>query len=211
MVPVMTRANLQLTDYDAEGPLHADDLVKVSAPLSALLTQELDGASEALGIGSDEILIAALGRSIERTIGEGIVDVDIPGYGTSVHAMALRCAGPAQAGPDELLADVRSGLEALKVRRIVHGVPDDPRVQPTSELLFADGDAAATRPHLGHALELRAYRTGDVLILDWWFDARCFEPYTVEELAEQFPLALIELTSEATPPVHATPELAMAH
>ncbi|MDT5073058.1 MAG: hypothetical protein QOH82_2378, partial [Mycobacterium sp.] len=37
------------------------------------------------------------------------------------------------------------------------------------------------------------------------------ESYTVQELAEQFPLALIELTSEATPPIHATPELALAH
>jgi hypothetical protein len=33
----------------------------------------------------------------------------------------------------------------------------------------------------------------------------------VQELAEQFPLALIELTSEATPTSMATAELAMAH
>jgi hypothetical protein len=93
----------------------------------------------------------------------------------------------------------------------VHGVPDDPRGQPISEVLFAVGDTAPTRPHLGHVLELRAYRDGDVIALDWWFDGRSFEPYTVQELSEQFPLALIELTSEATPPIHATPELAMAH
>ena len=207
----MTRANLQLTDYDAVGPLHDEDLQKVAAPLSALLTMELDGASEALGLMSDEFLIAALGRSIERTIGGGTVTVDVPGYGTSVHSMTLRCAAPDQVGADDMLAGVRGALEALKVRRIVHGVPDDPRVQPVSEILFVDGETAATRPHLGHVLELRAYRDGDVIALDWWFDARSFEPYTVQELAEQFPLALIELTSEATPPIHATPELAMAH
>jgi hypothetical protein len=207
----MTRANLQLTDYDAVGPLRVEDLQKVAAPLSALLTQELDGAATALGLTSDEILVAALGRAIERTIGEGTVTLDVPGFGTSVQSMTLRCASPAQAGPDEMLAGVRGALEALKVRRIVHGVPDDPRRQPLSEVLFADGDTSATLPHLGHALELRTYRDGDVIALDWWFDGRSFEPYTVQELAEQFPFALIELTSEATPPIHATPELAMAH
>ena len=183
----------------------------MAAPLSTLLTQELEGASEVLGLTSDEILIAALGRAIERTIGGGTVALDVPGYGTSVHSMTLRCVAPAETPADDMLGGVHDALEALKVRRIVHGVPDDPRGQPISELLFADGDPAAARAHLGHALELRAYRAGDVIALDWWFDARSFEPYTVQELAEQFPLALIELTSEATPPVHATPELAMAH
>ena len=33
--------------------------------------------------------------------------------------------------------------------------------------------------------------------MDWWYDARGFDPYTVEELAEQCRFALIELTSEA--------------
>jgi hypothetical protein len=207
----MTRANLQLTDYDVEGPLLVDDLEKVAAPLTALLTQELDGASEALGLTTGEILIAAIGRAIERTIGAGVVTLDVPGYGTSIHAMTVRCAAPAEASADEMLGGVHDALAALKVRRIVHGVPDEPRAQPVSQLFFANGDAAVARPHLGHALELRTYPVGDVIALDWWFDARSFEPYTVQELAEQFPLALIELTSEATPPIHATPELAMAH
>ena len=44
------------------------------------------------------------------------------------------------------------------------------------------------------------YRTTDLLHLDWWYDTRRFYPSTVEELTEQFPLALIELTSDAIPP-----------
>jgi hypothetical protein len=207
----MTRANLQLTDYDAEDRPRVQDLELVAAPLSSLLTMELDGAAEVLGLTSDEILLAALGRAIERTIGNGAVAVDVPGYGTSVHPMALSCAAPGQVDADEMLAGVHHALEALTVRRIVHGVPDDPRSQPVSDVLFANGDSAAARAHIGHLLELRAYRRGDVVALDWWFDARSFESYTVQELAEQFPLALIELTSEATPPIHATPELALAH
>ena len=207
----MTRANLELADYDAEGRPQVQDLEMVAAPLSSLLTMELDGAAEVLGLTSDEILLAALGRAIERTIGNGTVTVDVSGYGTSVHAMVLPCAAPGQFDADETLAGVHHALEALTVRRIVHGVPDDPRSQPVSDVLFANGESAAGRPHIGHLLELRAYRTGEVIALDWWFDARSFEAYTVAELADQFPLAMIELTSEATPPVHANHELALAH
>ena len=207
----MTRANLQLSDYPADGRPLVQDLEMVEAPLPALLTMELDGAAEVLGLTIDEILLAALGRAIERTIGNGAVSVDVPVYGTSVHPVALSCATPAQVDANEMLAGVHHSLDALAVHRIVHGVPDDPRAEPVSEVLFANGDSAATRPHLGHLLELRAYRQGDAIALDWWFDCRSFEPYSVIELAEQFPLALIELTSEATPPVLATAELALAH
>jgi len=54
-------------------------------------------------------------------------------------------------------------------------------------------------PGLGHALELRIYRTADRVHVDWWYDSSHFEPYTVEELAEQFPLALFEMTTDALP------------
>lgn len=33
------------------------------------------------------------------------------------------------------------------------------------------------------------------LRIDWAYDTRNFDRYTVEELSEQFPLALIEVTS----------------
>ena len=207
----MTRANLQLTDYDAGGRPEVQDLQLVAAPLTPLLTMELDGAAEALELSSEAILLAALGRAIDRTIGNGVTAVDVPGYGTSVHPMELSCATPTQTSADEMLTTVHGAFDALAVGRIVHGVLDDPRTQPISDILFANGGSAANRPHLGHLLELRAYRHDGVIALDWWFDARSFEPYTIEELAEQFPLALIELTSEGTPPVHAATELALAH
>ena len=44
------------------------------------------------------------------------------------------------------------------------------------------------------------HRAGDLLHLDWWYDTARLERYTVEELAEQFPLALIEITSDAAAP-----------
>ena len=48
-------------------------------------------------------------------------------------------------------------------------------------------------------LELRAHREDELVQLDWWYDTRSFDRYTVEELAEQLPFTLIELTSEAMP------------
>ncbi|WP_286274124.1 hypothetical protein [Mycobacterium antarcticum] len=207
----MMRANLQLTDYDAEGRPRVEDLELVPAPLSPLLTMELDGAVEVLGLTSEEILLGALGRAIERTIGSGQVTVDVPGYGARVHPLTVQCAAPRQIDADGMLTSAHHALAELAVRRMVHGVPDDPRPQPVSDVLFASGDTAVTRPYLGHLLELRAYCDQDVMALDWWFDARSFESYTVAELAEQFPLALIELTSEATPPVQYAPKLAVAH
>ena len=52
-------------------------------------------------------------------------------------------------------------------------------------------------PGLGHALELRVYRTAGLLHLDWWFDIRRLQPSEVKMLAEHFPVALTELTQEA--------------
>jgi len=54
---------------------------------------------------------------------------------------------------------------------------------------------------LGYALELRAYRVDGLLQLDWWYDTGRFDSYTIEELMEQFPFALFEMTSDAAAPV----------
>jgi hypothetical protein len=205
----MMLANLQVTDYDAAGRPADDDVAVLSTRLSDVLTQELDGASAALGVSADEIMLAAFGRAIARTIGEGIIEVDVPGHGAVVHSVALACVGPNQRHATEMLASVHRAVAAVSLHRAVHGVPADPQAQPLSGILFAFGDTDPAR--LGHVLELRAYRAGEVLALDWWYDARCFEPYTIEELSEQFPFALIELTSEAESPVMVTAELAMAH
>jgi hypothetical protein len=97
----------------------------------------------------------------------------------------------------------------VSLRRTVHGVPDDPHAQPLSDVLFAYGTSEPAR--LGHPIELCAHRRGGVLVLDWWYDAPSFERYTIEELSEQLPFTLIELTSEATAPVLAGAALAMAH
>src|SRR4051794_23252365 len=139
----MTRANLQLTDYDAEGRPRVEDMELFSASLSAVLTMELDGAAGVLKLSTDEILLAALGRTVERAIGAGVVTVDVPCYGTSVQPVELSCTSPAQLDADEMLAGVHRQLDAVAVHRIVHGVPDDPRAGAVAAVLFATGDDAA--------------------------------------------------------------------
>lgn len=205
----MEHANLQLTDYDAVGGPQFDDLSVLSAPLSEVLTQELDGACLALGLTPDDVLLAALGRTIHRTIG-GIVGVDVPGYGTKVYPVALTCAGPDSVSASKLLASVHRTLGALSIHQVVYGVPNDHRMQAESDILFVYGDAASDLAGAGHLLELRAHRSGDVIVLDWRYDTRSFESYTVQELSEQFSHGLIELTSEVTAPILAATELAMA-
>ena len=54
-----------------------------------------------------------------------------------------------------------------------------------------------TVPGLGHALELRSYRHGGVIHVDWWYDSRRVPATIVDELAAQFPLTLIELLDSA--------------
>jgi hypothetical protein len=205
----MMCANLQVIDFDGAEGSQSGDAAVLSAPLSDVLTQELDGASAALGIAAEDVLLAALGRAIARTIGEGFVAVDVPGHGRTVRPVTLSCVGPQRIDATEMLASVHYMVAALSLHRVVRGVPDDPHTQPLSDVLFAYGNSDPAQ--LGHALELHAHRRGEVLVLDWWYDASRFERYTIEELSEQFPFALIELTSEATAPVLAATELAMAH
>lgn len=178
-----------LTDYDAEGSPLPDDMGRLAAPLSQLLSDELDGASRHLGVPAEVILLAALGRTVQRTAGGGVLHVDlmVEGAGT-VYGVGVPCVAPAEVDATRLLAAVRASIADVPCAG--------------AEVAFsytAGGRAAEVIPGLGHALELRAYREAGVVALDWWYDTRQFEDYTVEELTEQFALALIEVTSEAVP------------
>jgi hypothetical protein len=187
---------LRIADHETGDAPAAADLAKFSAPLDSTLTGELDGAQWYLGVSSEEILLAALGLAIARTIGEGVVLVDVAGHSGSV---PLSCTSAGLATATESLG---------AVHRYLSSGPSAPKLAaaPPSEIYFS---YLATEPGLRHALELRAYRADDLVQLDWWYDTRSFDPYTIEELAEQLPLALIELTSEASPVPH-TP-MAVGH
>jgi hypothetical protein len=187
---------LRIVDHDTPDAPRAEDFAKLSAPLDSTLTAELDGAQWYLGVTGEEILLAALGLAIARTIAEGVVAVDVAGHSG---AIPLACTSAGLATATESLGAVHRTLSAS---------PSAPRLaaQPPSEIYFS---YLSKEPGLRHSLELRAYRADELVQLDWWYDTRCFDPYTVVELAEQLPLALIELTSEASPQPH-TP-MAVGH
>lgn len=179
-------ASLTLADYDADGAPAGSDMQRLSMPLPKVLSAELDGAAAYLGVLNGKLLLAALGRAVARTIGRGVVAVDV-----DTHIIALDCVMPSELDATELLTHVCSALTSSTIRR-----PG----QTLAELAFrCAGPVSAEEPLEGHALELRAYRHNGLVALDLWFDTRRFDSYTVEELAEQFPLALVEITSEAVP------------
>jgi hypothetical protein len=192
---VMT--TLRVIDHDiAEGT--SPVLRKLSTPATDEITAEVDGATEWLGLAADEILLAALGRTIARTIGDGVVAVDITGERRwLLHAIPLTCATTQQASATDMLGIVHRMLGAAHATSL----PSEVFLNFIGTLPDGTTPMYETPPGLGYALELRVYRTDGLLHLDWWYDASRFDPYTVEELTEQFPFALFEMTSDAVAPV----------
>ncbi len=190
---------LRVVDHDiADGT--SPVLAKLSTPATDEITAEIDGATEWLGLAADEILLAALGRTIARTIGEGVVAVDITGERRwMLHAIPLICATTQQASPTEMLGNVHRMLGAVPAH--VASPPSEVFLNYIGTLPDGATPMYETPPGLGYALELRGYRTDGQLHLDWWYDTSRFDRYTVEELIEQFPFALFEMTSDAGAPV----------
>ena len=86
-------------------------MVRLSTPDTEELTAELDGATEWLGVPSDELLLAALARTIAKTLGDGIVPVDVASErGSMLDAVPLLCATAQQADATEVLRGVHHVL-----------------------------------------------------------------------------------------------------
>jgi len=208
-MPNSAITTLQFFDYHVARRPRPDDLAIVSAPLTSMLTAELDGARSYLGVPAEEILLAALSRTIARTLGDADLAVDVNANGG--FTVVLPCRNPRSAGATEVLQGVHRAVLAAP-----RGAP------PSSDVFFTYTGAAPelvshdvvppveALPSLGHALEVRVSRTTDSIQMDWWYDTRRLDPYTVEELTEQFPLALIDVTSDALPPVREPANLATA-
>ncbi|MDT5296944.1 MAG: phthiocerol/phenolphthiocerol synthesis type-I polyketide synthase [Mycobacterium sp.] len=80
-------------------------------------------------------------------------------------------------------------------------IPDLPALPSGDDAVQFDTDTAMpvrdTIPGLGHAVELRVYRSAGVLHMDWWYDSRRIEPGLVGSLAEAFSIALTQLSRKA--------------
>jgi hypothetical protein len=197
-------ATLRVVDHEVAARPCPDDLARVSAPLTSTLTAELDGAVSYLDVPAEEILLAAVSRAIGRVIGDGDVAVDVNANGH--FTVVLGRMSTRSASATKVLRAVHRSLAAA---RFDIGGPPLPSVDVAFSYFGAvpepvSHDALLSHemlPSLGHALEVRVYRTAGVDHMDWWYDTRRLDRPTVEELTEQFPLALIDFTSDAVPPI----------
>ncbi len=180
--------SLDVFDYAVAGA-QAAQLQNVIAPPSSELAAELDGAAEWLGIPAEEILLAALGRALGRARGDGAVAVDlIGGHRVPCHPVLLICAAGLPMAPTEMLQGAHNALAAAPGRACRE-----------SEISLRV--PSAERGGSTYALEVHLTRIDGSLHTDWRYDARRLDRHSVEEMAEQFPLALIEITSDAAAPL----------
>jgi hypothetical protein len=193
---------VRVADHTAAGAPGHHEIVRFSAPLGALLTDEFDGALISLRIAADVLLLAALGRAVERTFGERIIAVDMADGVFAGRQATLRCVSARDTHATATLMDADRILALSAVR--------GGGSESEAEICLSRAGTAATLS-ADRALQLSAHRQDGVLHLDWWYDSRRFDEYTVVELAEQFPLALIELTSEAVGPLHGDDKSPAAH
>ncbi|KZS69608.1 polyketide synthase [Mycobacterium kansasii] len=243
-----TKATLWLADQNITQPPSTEDLTKFSTTLSVEQTFELDDARRRFRRSIQEIVLAALGRTIGKTVGDGVVAVELEGEGRSVlrpdvdlrrtvgwfttyYPVALACAsGPGTSAIQQLDA-VHDTVISVPHYGIGYGLlrylyaptgrmlgaqrtPDIhfryagviPELPSTDAPVQFDSNMTMpvreTIPGLGHAIELRAYRSGGSLHLDWWYDTRRIPAATVETLARTFPATLSELIQEAIAAEH---------
>ena len=181
--------------------------------MTGTLTAELDGAHDYLDVPAEELLLAAISRTIARTIGDCDLAVDVKADGE--FTVVLPCMSARSADATESLRTVHQLVAAARQPvRSQMMTPADVFVsfmrtapEPVSRDVLP---AHETLPSAGHALEVRIYRAAGLVQMDWWYDTRRLDRTTVDELTEQFPLALIDLTTDAVPPIHEPVNMAMA-
>jgi phthiocerol/phenolphthiocerol synthesis type-I polyketide synthase E len=134
-----TATSLQVADRDITEAPGIADLVRLPSALSVPETTEIDDARRRLRVPIEEILLAALSRTIATTVGDGSVSVDLGGPGrsvlkpdvdlrrtvgwfTTVYPVALKCTKGDGASAKQVLEDVRGRLNAVPHYGIGYGL-----------------------------------------------------------------------------------------
>ncbi len=237
---------LRVADRPDLPPPATTDLVRMATTLTAAETGRIDDLRRRLRHPIEQLLLAALARTIAAAAGSGTVAVDLAGAGRSVlkpevdlrrtvgwfgtvHPVVLNCAAESEPNARQLLDDVRTTLNDVPHYGIGYGllrylygptvgvlsateiadvhfsylgtIPDLPADAVGDAPVALDPDttlAARSVPAgLGHALELRVYRSAGALHLDWSYDSRRLTAETAQQLAGGFSAALTELVDAA--------------
>ncbi|MEH3141946.1 MAG: hypothetical protein PGN37_17570 [Mycobacterium kyogaense] len=186
--PVLTAAPIALDVFDrAPVPSAPTRLCTHAVAPSSELAAELEGAAEWLGVRVEEILLAALGRTFGRTRGDGAVAVAVSSAAVApVHPVTLLCAAGLPMGPSEMLQGAHNSL-----------LPGAGHPHSPAEISLTLDEAAADAA----ALQVRVGRLDGALQVEWTYDTARLDGYSVDEMAEQFGHALIEITSDAGAPL----------
>jgi phthiocerol/phenolphthiocerol synthesis type-I polyketide synthase E len=231
---------------DVSEPPGVADLVRLSSTLNASETSDVDDARRRLQVPIEEIMLAALSRTIATTVGDGAVAVDLNGPGRSVlkpdvdlrrtvgwfstvYPVALTATAGHELSTRQLVEDIHDTLSAVPHYGIGYGllrylyaptarllgatrpadvffsymgtIPDLPSLSSGDAPVQFDTDVELpvreAIPGLGHAVELRVYRSAGVLHLDWWYDTRRLGPALAKSLADEFSTTLLALTRAA--------------
>jgi phthiocerol/phenolphthiocerol synthesis type-I polyketide synthase E len=160
-----TAANLRVAGDQATEAPGVADLDRIASALTVAETIEIDDARRRLRVPIDEMLLAALSRTIGTAVGDGTIAVDLSGDGRSVlkpdidlrrtvgwfstvYPVALTCAKSDGAGAKQVLDDVHSTLNAVPHYGIGYGLLRY-LYAPTARRLGATGPADIFFSYIG--------------------------------------------------------------
>ena len=155
-----TASTLKVASEQTAGAPALPDLARSASSLTVAETTEIDDARRRLRVPIDEMLLAALSRTIAHQVGDGTVAVDLSGEGRSVlkpdvdlrrtvgwfntiYPIALTCAK--DDGAKQLLDDVHNTLTAVPHYGIGYGLLRY-LYAPTARQLGAAGRPTSSSP-----------------------------------------------------------------
>ncbi len=168
---VVRQATLGVAGPASEPP-DAGDLARLASTLSVEQTGVVDDARRRLAVPLDDLLLAALGRAVAASVGDGRIAVELGGQGrsvlrpdvdvgrtvgwfTTIYPVVIPCAPPRQASARELLDDIATTLKAVPHYGIGYGLLRYVYA-PTARLLGAVRPADIFFAHLGTIPDLPA-------------------------------------------------------
>jgi phthiocerol/phenolphthiocerol synthesis type-I polyketide synthase E len=173
-----TAPNLRVAGHDTNEAPSVADLARLPSALTVAETTEIDDARRRLRVPIDEMLLAALSRTIATAVSDGSVAVDLSGPGrsvlkpdidlrrtvgwfTTVYPVALDCAKGGGVSAKQLLDDVHNTLNAVPHYGIGYGLLRY-LYAPTARLLGATSPADIFFSYVGTIPDLPPLGSDDV-------------------------------------------------